>query len=74
MPEKEKDKELPAAMDGASLALLASFEDHEGLDTFKLMLLLLGWYAYSILMACSFSFLTWDTQVKKRCTDGVGRA
>ena len=66
--EEEKDEELLAASDEALRALLGSIKDPEGLNT--LMLLLLGWYAYSVLMARSF--LICDVQDKKRCTDAPG--
>ena len=66
--EEEKDEELLAALDEALRALLASIEDPEGLNT--LMLLLLGWYAYSVLIARSF--LIYDAQDKRRRADASG--
>ena len=54
---------MPAALDPSPS--LASIEDPERLNT--LMLLLLGWYMHSLLMACSF--LTCDAQDKKQWTD-----
>ena len=50
--EEDKDDELRDALDEALRALLASIDDPEGLNT--LMLLLLGWYVYSVLAySCS---------------------
>ena len=66
--EEEKDEELLAALDEALRALLASIEDPEGLNT--LMLLLLGWYTYSVLIARSF--LICDGQDKRRRADASG--
>ena len=69
--EEEKDEQLFYPLDEALLALLASIEDPEGLNT--LMLLFHGWYTHSVLSAF-FSFSDLRCTGRKAMHRRVGRA